>query len=171
MTYNLPSKLIHWTMALVILGLLMVGFVMEDLEKPLKFEVYGLHKSFGVLALMLILIRIPVRIKNPVPALEGTSRSDEIKAKAVHGLLYLGMLLMPISGILMSQSAGYPVAFFGLELPMLVAENEALNEIAHAMHGLGGIILSLLVLAHIGAALYHHFKLKDETLKRMSLKG
>jgi cytochrome b561 len=52
-----------------------------------------------------------------------------------------------------------------------VAENEALNEVAHAMHGLGGIILSLLVLAHIGAALYHHFKLKDETLKRMSLKG
>jgi len=171
MTYNMPTKLVHWISALVILSLLVVGFVMEDLEKPLKFQVYDLHKSFGVLALILILIRIPVRLKNPVPPIEGTPRGDVIKAKAVQGLLYLTMLMMPISGILMSQSAGYPVAFFGLELPTLVAESESLNDIAHEIHEYAAFAMIALLFAHIGAALFHHFKLKDDVLKRMLFKS
>lgn len=170
MAYNLSTKLVHWLSALVILGLLIVGFVMEDLDKPLKFDVYNLHKSFGVLALILILIRIPVRFKNPVNPLEGTPKADDIKAKAVQGLLYFTMLLMPISGILMSQSAGFSVALFGLKLPMIVVENELLNDIAHEVHELVAFAMIALLLAHIGAALYHHLKLKDETLKRMLFK-
>lgn len=171
MSYDLPTKLVHWLSALVILSLLIVGFIMEDFDEPFKFQVYDLHKSFGVIALILILIRIPVRIKNPVSPLEGTPRADVIKAKAVQGLLYLSMLIMPISGILMSQSGGHEVAFFGLELPMLVAESEALNGFAHEMHEITAFVMIALLLSHIGASLYHHVKLKDETLKRMTFKG
>lgn len=105
MNYNLPTKLLHWLSALVILGLLAIGMIMEEMPKgPEKWQLYDLHKSFGVIALMLILIRIPVRFKNPVQPLSGTPRGDVIKAKAVQGLLYLSMLLMPISGVVMSQA-------------------------------------------------------------------
>jgi cytochrome b561 len=152
----------------VIITLLIVGFVMEDMAEPFKFEVYDLHKSFGLLALILILIRIPVHIKNPVDSLDGTPKADVIKAKAVQGLLYLSILIMPISGILMSQSSGHEVAFFGLELPMLVAGNEALNGFAHEITS---FVMIALLLAHIGASIYHYAKLKDETLKRMTFKG
>ena len=94
--FNTATKIIHWLSALVIFGLLAVGFIMEGMPRgPEKFELIGLHKSIGVLALLLIIIRIPVRIMNPVGPLPGTPRQDVIKAKALQGLLYLMMLVMP----------------------------------------------------------------------------
>ncbi|MGB1091216.1 MAG: cytochrome b, partial [Oceanobacter sp.] len=74
----------------------------------------------------------------------------------------------PISGVLMSQSGGHDVALFGLGLPTFVGESETLGKITHIAHGLTSKILMLLVLGHVGAALYHHFALKDSTLKRMT---
>ena len=169
--FNTATKIIHWLSALVIFGLLAVGFIMEGMPRgPEKFELIGLHKSIGVLALLLIIIRIPVRIMNPVGPLPGTPRQDVIKAKALQGLLYLMMLVMPVSGMLMSQSAGYDVASFGLPLPALMAESEGAHEFFEAVHGLGAWALILLLLAHIGAALLHHFKMKDDTLRRMTFK-
>ncbi|MGB1090559.1 MAG: cytochrome b, partial [Oceanobacter sp.] len=84
------------------------------------------------------------------------------------GLLYLCMIIMPISGVLMSQSGGHEVALFGLGLPAFVGESETLGKIAHIAHGLTSKILMLLILGHVGAALYHHFVQKDSTLKRMT---
>lgn len=172
MSYNLPSKLIHWLSALVIIGLLVVGMVMEEMPRgPEKWQLLDLHKSFGLIALVLMLIRIPLRMNNPVAALPGTSRADVIKAKAVQGLLYLCLLIMPLSGIFLSQTGGHTVALFGAELPLLFAENHDLHEAGEALHGITAWALMILLLAHIGAALFHHFKLKDDTLKRMSLKS
>ena len=169
--YSIATKVLHWGSALVIFGLLAVGFIMEEMPRgPEKLELIGLHKSFGVLALILILIRIPVRITNPVAPLAGTPRADVIKAKAVQGVLYLLMLVMPLSGIFMSQSAGYPVALFGLELPTLLGKNEGLHEFFEGVHGLAAWALIVVLVAHIGAALLHHFKMKDDTLKRMSFR-
>lgn len=169
--FNLATKVLHWGSALVIFALLIVGHVMDGMPRgPEKLEVITLHKSFGVLALLLLLIRIPVRITNPVAPLAGTPRADIVKAKAVQGLLYLLMLIMPVSGILMSQSAGYGVALFGLELPMLMGKSESAHEFFEGVHGLASWALVLVLVAHIGAALLHHFKMKDDTLKRMSFR-
>ena len=90
-----------------------------------------------------------------------------IKAKALQGLLYLCMLIMPLSGILMSQAGGHEVALFGLGLPTLMGESKDIHEVLGAVHGITSKVLIVLLLAHIGAALFHHFKLKDDTLKRM----
>ena len=169
--FNAASKIIHWLAALLIFGLLAIGFIMEDMPRgPEKFEMIGLHKSFGVLALLLLIIRIPVRVMNPVAPLPGTPRGDVIKAKALQGMLYLMMLIMPVSGMLMSQSAGYDVALFGPGLPTLIGESEAAHEFFEAVHGLGAWALILFLVAHIGAALLHHFKMKDDTLRRMTFK-
>jgi cytochrome b561 len=169
--FNLPTKLLHWGSALLIFALLAIGILLEELPRgPEKLQLVGLHKSFGVVVLILLIIRIPVRLNNPVAPLAGIPRADVIKAKAVQGLLYLCMLLMPVSGILLSQSAGYPVALFGLELPTLIGKSHDMHEFFEGVHGLTAWALLILLVAHIGAALYHHIKLKDDTLKRMSLK-
>jgi cytochrome b561 len=171
-TFNMPSKLLHWLSALVIFGLLAIGLYMADLPKgPDKLELVNLHKSFGLLALLLLIIRIPVRIKNPVEPLASISRKDHIKAKAVQGLIYLLLAIMPLSGIFMTWTGGYGVSFFGLEvLPSLMEKNHDLHELLEEVHEFAAWALMALLVAHIGAALYHHFIVKDETLKRMSLK-
>lgn len=167
-SYNLISKVIHWGSALLILGLLAVGMTLENMEKgPEKFELLGLHKSFGVLLLIVLVLRFISRFTNPVDALPELSRKDVIKAKALQGLLYLCMLIMPLSGILMSQAGGHEVALFGLGLPTLMGESKGIHEVLGAVHGITSKVLIVLLLAHIGAALFHHFKLKDDTLKRM----
>lgn len=171
-TFNLPSKLVHWVSALVIFGLLAIGLYMVELPKgPEKLELVNLHKSFGLLALLLLIIRIPVRIKNPVEPLASISRKDHIKAKAIQGLIYVLLAVMPLSGIIMTLTAGYNLSFFGLEiLPSIMEKNHDLHEIFEEVHEFAAWGLMALLVAHIGAALYHHFIVKDETLKRMSLK-
>ena len=169
--YSLATKVLHWVSALIIFVLIGVGLSLEDMaDGPDKFQLIGLHKSFGVLLLLLLIIRIPVRLSNPVAPLPSYSRKDIVAAKALQGLLYLMMLIMPVSGILMSQSAGHPVAMFGLELPTLIGKSEGAHEFFEGVHGLSAWLLILLLVGHIGAALLHHFKLKDDTLKRMSFK-
>ena len=144
--FNAASKIIHWLAALLIFGLLAIGFIMEDMPRgPEKFEMIGLHKSFGVLALLLLIIRIPVRVMNPVAPLLGTPRGDVIKAKALQGMLYLMMLIMPVSGMLMSQSAGYDVALCNQFLPQVGRSiNSKLPDIASAfILAIIGIVVSL----------------------------
>ena len=166
--YSPATKMIHWLMAIVIIGLLVVGTLLENMENgPDKFELMSLHKSVGVLALLLFFLRIPLRIINPVRPIDGVPKSTLIAASAVKGLLYLSMLLMPVSGIVMSQSAGYPVAMFGWEIPMLIGENEQVNQIAGLMHGIVSKVLMALIALHVLGALYHHFIRRDDTLRRM----
>ncbi|SIS91485.1 cytochrome b561 [Thalassolituus maritimus] len=166
--YSPATKMVHWLMAIIIIGLLVVGTLLENMANgPEKFELMALHKSVGVLALFLFFLRIPLRIINPVRPVSGVPKSTQMVAGAVKGLLYLSMLLMPVSGILMSQSAGYSVAMFGWEIPTLVAENEQLNEIAGLTHGIVSKVLMALIALHVLGALYHHFIRRDETLRRM----
>lgn len=167
--YDLISKLIHWSMAIILISLVVVGVYMHDMPDGAdKWQMYGLHKSFGVIALFLIAVRIVWRIKNPVAKMVGISDGDYKKAKAIQGILYLLMLMIPVAGLVMSWSGGYSVAVFGLELPSLIAENEALHDIAGETHELAAFAMIFFVLLHAGAALYHHFIKKDDTLKRIT---
>ena len=79
------------------------------------------------------------------------------------------MFAQPLSGIIMSQAAGYPVSFFGLfDFPMLLDKDPSLAKFALGVHGTVWVLLVLSVFGHVGAALYHHFIKKDEVLKRMT---
>ncbi len=90
-------------------------------------------------------------------------------AHAMHWVLYVLMFTQPLAGILMSQAAGYPVSFFGLfELPVLLDKDPSLAQFFRGAHGTVWILLVLAVVGHAGAALYHHFIMKDDVLKRMS---
>ena len=168
-SYNKASKIMHWLSALVIGGLLVSGLALEELSKgEFKTWVIGNHKAIGALFLLIALARFAVRFSNPVDPLPGTERKDYIKAKALQGLMYVSMLVMPLSGILMSQSGGRPVSVFGLfDVPTLIGESHGLHEFFEGVHGLTANALILLIVLHVAAALLHHFKMKDDTLRRM----
>jgi len=172
-TYGAVARGFHWLLFVLLTIAVIVGNLLDEIPKgPTKIEVIGLHKSLGVLILALVLLRLAWRLMNVRPAdPTGTPPLQNKLAHAVHWLLYAVMLLQPISGILMSQVEGHPVGFFGLfQLPTLLAKNEALSPILNGAHATIWVVLVVLVIGHAAAALYHHYVMKDDVLRRMSLR-
>lgn len=169
--YRLMSKALHWVMALLILFLLPVGFFMAEMDfSPFKLQVYGLHKSFGMIVLMLVAVRILWRSLVRGPHHLATHQPWEILlAKLIHVLLYIGMLGMPLSGWLMSSAGDFPNSFFGLfDFPALTAKDEGLYKLMKLAHLLTSLALIGGVGLHVAGALKHHFIDRDETLRRMT---
>ena len=162
---------LHWLTALVIIGLSIVGLIMTELpNSPFKMQVYALHKSFGLTVLALTLLRLAWRFLAGTPDNLPGSRLQQLAAKAVHGLMYFLLLAMPLSGWLFNSAAGFPLRWFNLvQLPkFFTGYNPALKELAHELHETGFYLLAALLLVHAGAALFHHYVFKDDTLKRMT---
>lgn len=169
------SQSLHWIIAALILLIGIVGLVMGELPRsPKYFWVYTMHKSLGLTVLALVILRIGWRLyagaPKPVP---GTPRWQALLASVTHGAIYLLILAMPMSGwIYDSANALRPFRWFGLvEVPKLVAQDEALAASAHGAHEWLFWLLMALVVGHAGAALYHHFIQRDSTLARMLPRG
>ncbi|MEA3404120.1 MAG: cytochrome b [Pseudomonadota bacterium] len=168
-SYGVVSRANHWISAFLFIGLIALGMYMHELEKsPEKFELYDLHKSLGIGLFLLMMLRLVWLKISPNPEQLSKNKFEHILGHAVKGILYLAMIMMPISGWVMSNSGGHEVAFFDFfVLPQIVGENETIHEIAKAIHGTAGPLMILVVLLHIAGALKHHFVYKDDTLKRM----
>jgi cytochrome b561 len=171
--YGTISVFLHWTMALLMVGLAAVGLYMTRLpdtawdSKKVWLTIY--HKEFGILALVLGLMRLGWKVSWPEPRLiRGVPEWQLVAAKFVQLCFYALMFALPLSGWLMTSAAAIPVSFFGLfYLPDLVNPNDVLfHFLVKLHHALGWSLLVFLVL-HAGAALHHHFVLRDATLRRM----
>ena len=165
------SQILHWTIAVLILCIGIVGLVMGELPRtPKYFWVYTMHKSLGLTVLVLVVMRIGWRLyagaPRPVP---GTPRWQSLLASATHGAIYLLILAIPMSGWMYDSASGLrPFRWFGLaEVPKLVAPDEALAQSANNAHEWLFWLLMALVVLHAGAALYHHYVQRDSTLSRM----
>lgn len=168
--YGVIAKTLHWTLFLAIAGLLTIGFIMESMAlSPDKIKLIGLHKAVGILVLIAALFRLSWRFFNITPALDGAiPRWQGILANIVHYLLYALMILMPLSGWLMSSAAGFPVSLFGfVTLPDFISPSPDLRRFFGDTHEILAFTLIALVAMHAGAALYHHIIRKDNTLRRM----
>ena len=159
-------------MALIILSLIGLGIYMTGLSKedPSRMDLYNLHKSFGTIALILIFLRIINRFIKPAPKLPNTIAKNEIiLAHLAHIGLYILMIIVPLSGYLMSNSFGYPVQIFGFKMPNLMETNFDLGKIFHETHEIAPYVLLVLVIAHIFGAIKHRFfdKPENDVLKRM----
>ena len=166
------ARFFHWVIAALILALLIVGFMMEDVTPGSKRLFYTMHKSMGLLVLALVVCRLVWRMGSIVPApLATMPRWQVVLAEAVHWGLYGVMLLLPVSGYLMTSYGNHPFDLFmvhGLSVPLLGEENKGLAQNFGMMHGaLSSLLVGLLAL-HIGAAFYHHFIAKDAILARMT---
>lgn len=166
--YGIVSILLHWVMAILIIGLIIVGLYMVQIPISLrKLKLYGWHKEYGILALMLATLRILWRWDNIIPELN-IPTWEKIAARTAHWTFYLFMFAMPITGWLITSSAGLPVSFFGLfVLPNLVTADENHRVLFEEIHKWLGYGLIGLILLHTSAALKHHFIDKDDILRRM----
>jgi len=132
--------------------------------------VKALHFMFGVVVLLVVVVRLGVRLSSPTPAIVPTPGVFEnLLAKIMHLSLYVFMIFMPIAGWIILSAEGHGVPFFGLELPPLVDKNEALAEQVEEIHKLVGEIGYYLIGLHVLAGLFHHYVKRDNTLKRISL--
>ena len=159
----------HWVMALLILGMLGVGLYMKRLPIGLeKLQLYGLHKSFGILVLMLVIVRVCWRMINITPSLATLPSWEKYSARAVHYAFYFFMFAMPLTGWLMTSAAGLAPSFFGLfTLPNLVAPDDHLRHLLAETHKYLAFALIATVCLHVAAVLKHQFIDKDAILRRM----
>lgn len=168
--YGAVAQAFHW----IIAGLIVTQFVLADLAEDLPLGIHKLallarHKSFGMTVLMLAVLRLLWRLRNPAPALpSGMSPLERALARATHVAFYVLLFAMPLTGWLMSSAKNYSVSWFGLfTWPNLIAKDEAAFELLRSTHGiLAGTLFTIAVL-HILAALKHHFWNKDDVLLRM----
>ena len=160
---------VHWLMALAVIAMLALGFVMTDYKmSPLKIKLFSLHKAIGFTILAFVIVRLLVRWTTPRPPEVSMPRWQQRAASGAHVVLYVLLILMPVSGLVINSAAGFPLSWFGVfSLPSLMEANESLQNAAEIVHGALANALALLVLAHIGAAAYHQFGLRDRLIRRM----
>lgn len=167
--WGIISRILHWAMAFIVIGMLGSGLYMADLPNiPFKFLLINIHKATGVVVLGLLVFRLLWRLSQPVPKLLRLPQPHQFLAKISVPVLYLVLFAMPLSGIIMSQSFGYPVNAYGLfTLPGIVGKSPEVGKFAAAIHQIAGWILIGLICIHILAAFYHQFCRKDYLLTRM----
>jgi cytochrome b561 len=163
------AKTFHWIVALGILGNGVWGLLMTGMSPSMnKISIYALHKSIGLTILALFALRLAWRLYDGAPADEPMPRWQRIAAHVTHALLYGFILAMPLSGWWFNSLHGYPLQWFKLfNLPALTAKNDELARTAHAVHEYLFYLLLLVLVAHAGAALKHHFFDEDNVLRRM----
>lgn len=163
-------KGLHW---LVVLLLVMVWGAVElhefyEKSDPMREWWKMLHFSLGLTTLLVVLIRLYGRTLYPRPAPIGAVWQHRL-SRLVHGVLYLVILAMPLSGFAMRQLAGKTIDIFGLfSVPQLATVNmDMAKQIAFIHKEVLWTSLLTLVAIHIAGALWHHFIDRDATLKRM----
>ena len=168
-SYGVISKNFHWIMTAVILFNFAIGLMLEDLEKgPLRFFLFNIHKSLGILVIILIVPRLLWRLVNSVPvALGGNKFLDKI-SKYAHYFFYFILLVVAFSGWTYSSARGNVVSVFGLfSVPPLVEKNDVIAKLAVNVHKISVYVFIAVLVLHVLASLFHHFILKDKTLRRM----
>jgi cytochrome b561 len=169
--YGLVAKFLHWSIAALILGLIWLGWYMVGLTYFDKWynESLSLHKACGLLVLGLALLKLGWLAYSPSPAFPpGLARWEQIAARSVHHILILMMVLIPVTGYLISTSAGKPVSFFGLlDVPAVVPVGERLRDLAIDAHFYLAYGTGVLAAGHVLAACKHQFLDRNGTLARM----
>ncbi|MEZ5461016.1 cytochrome b [Dokdonella sp.] len=163
------AQSLHWLMAIAIIGNGILGWIMHEMPLGMdKLNTYAVHKSIGLTVLALLLLRISWKLFDRRPPDEPMPRWQRLAAHATHGVLYVLMLVIPLSGWFYNSVRGYPLQWFKwFNLPALTEKNEDLVSIAHLVHeSLFWVLLGVLA-AHVGGALLHHFRERDNTLLRM----
>ncbi len=172
-TYAKGARRFHWITAAFVFIMVPVGIYMVERGKATDFDaftniLYSNHKLGGFILLWIVVARLVYRFTKGAPADEPTLEPwQKAVSHLTHWSMYGLLLTIPLLGwvgVSLYDSLGLPG---GLSLPGLVAKNEKTAETVFMFHKLGAILLALLVLAHIGAALFHHVIRKDNVLRRM----
>jgi len=161
---------LHWLIALAVIGMIVLGLVMEDLPRDTRASWVALHRSIGIAVLVVASLRILWRWRNGFPVALGHMPAWQHRAaQAVHLLLLAATVLLPVTGILLTVSGGKALEFFGLQLlPGDLIKSELLHEGGEEVHGALAWILIAVIAAHVAGALKHHLIDRNGTLRRMT---
>lgn len=170
--YGTVAVAFHWLVAALMTGLVVLGLYMVRLpdvgfdKKKIVLVIW--HKEYGILVLAAAFLRLAWRLRGPTPALEPAPDWQKVTARFVHQWLYLLTFALPLTGWIMSSAAALPVSLFGLGyLPDLVPRDDRLFRFFLGLHHALGYALIALLALHAGAALWHHFVVRDATLRKM----
>lgn len=180
-SYTLVAIILHWLIALLIIGQIIGGWAMTHIIEDgstTQFELYQLHKSFGISILLLSLGRLAWRLTHPAPPAPVDAPLWERRiAKITHILFYVLMIGVPIGGWALVSASPYaqsvPTYLFGVipwpHLPFFsgIEDREAITGFISEMHERFAFATGALLILHIGAALKHHFINHDDVLARM----
>jgi cytochrome b561 len=168
--YGALSIAMHWLMFLLLVAVYVCMEAHEAYPKgsDMRAALKNWHFTLGITVLVLVCLRLALRLSQVTPAITPPpARWQDKLGKLVHLALYAFMIAMPILGWLILSGEGKGVPFYGFELPGLIAKNKALAENVEDIHKTIGELGYYLVGLHTLAALFHHYLIKDNTLKRM----
>ena len=168
--YTWTAISLHWLIAILIFIAFPLGLYMHDLPlSPYKLKLYSWHKWVGVTVLMLVILRVFWRTTHTPPTLpDSLPQWQKLASQIIHFLLYVLIIVVPISGWLMSSAKGVQTVWFGvLPIPDLLDKDKNLGNLLLVVHKSLNYGLLALVAIHTLAAIKHHFIDKDNILRRM----
>lgn len=166
--YGSISRFFHWTTFLLITALLLSGYFMGDIPQgDVRLETHNIHKLIGLFVLLLMLLRIAWTFFNKKPNPLSGPIWQHYLAVAVHNLLYLLLILMPLSGWLWSIYGGKPPFIGSVTLALPLSSNLDLKEVFKLIHTTLAIIIIAFISLHVLAALYHYLIKKQDIFRRM----
>jgi cytochrome b561 len=169
--YTTPAIALHWLIAVLIIGTFTLGLVMTDIPglSPTKLKYFSWHKWAGVTVLLLATVRLLWRLFNRAPGYPSDMPAWQRQAAhALHGLLYVLIFAVPLSGYFFTLAAGVPVVYFGLfQLPVVIQPDPELKIVLKAVHYWLNMLMAGLVGLHVAAALKHLLVDRDRIMQRM----
>ncbi|MEM8753180.1 MAG: cytochrome b [Pseudomonadota bacterium] len=175
--YPAVQRALHWSVAALVFGALALGMAMgwngfsglvERYGRETTNLIYQYHKTFGVMILALMLVRLAVRRRLGTPPYAEPLTDFEANASAFVQRAFYGCLIaMPILGWLGTGAGGFPVEFFAWRLPGILPKNEGLSEALFLLHEIVGWALVALIVLHVGGALKHAVVNMDRVMERM----
>ncbi|MEV0084790.1 cytochrome b/b6 domain-containing protein [Saccharopolyspora sp. NPDC050642] len=167
--FTVLSRLLHWTMAVMVIAMLFIGAAM--VVSPTAYDALrSVHRPLGVAVLVLAVVRVVNRLLHrPPPHPPTMSRPERVVAIGSELLLYGLLLVQPLVGWGMTSAAGTPVVLFGsLRLPRILPADPTLYAALHQTHAVLAYLLFFAFLAHMSAVLFHSLVLRDGLLDRMA---
>ncbi|KQZ47747.1 cytochrome B [Rhizobium sp. Root149] len=165
--YLAPMRALHWIVALGVLATWPLGMMIKFTAEPFKLTFYMLHESIGFLVLWVMLVRIGIRLTSETPVSSGGGPLAAL-ARLVHALLYLMLVVMPVSGFLATNAHGFPLSWFGLfTVWSPIGKLPTLAPTFSTIHTWSAWILLALFALHIAGVLFHHLIKRDGTLHKM----
>lgn len=168
--FALPARMLHWLMAALILAMLLIGAGMISTTTERYPHLLAWHRPIGLAILVLALIRLLVRLTHRPPPLPTDLPPLQVAAaKGSHYLLYAMMIAMPLIGWAMQSAGGYPVTIWkGFTLMPILPHDIVVYGVLRLAHGLLAYAFFLLILGHIGAALFHALVRRDGVFESMT---
>ena len=167
--FTLPARVLHWLMAAMIVAMLFIGVGMVASVSARHAWLVGIHKPLGIAILVLVVVRLIVRLRNPPPPLPADLPAlQKLAAHGAHWVLYGLMIVMPLVGWAMLSAGGYPVMLSAsLRLPSIWPADPVAFAVLRHLHTALAILLLLTFLGHMAAALYHGLIRRDGVLSSM----